>query len=65
MRRKGIYGAGVPSEGKGVGVYHIDPREVFSQVFSYGLCRGSDVVPSGVSVPHTDRPGGRRVHETN
>ena len=64
LRWNGRYGAVHPSKVELVCRDNRDPWEVHSQISADGLCRSRNVAPSGVAVPHADRPGGRRVHGT-
>ena len=62
LRWNGRYVAVHPSKGEGVCRDHRNSLEVNSQISADGICLSSDIAPSGVEVPHADRPRGRRVH---
>ena len=50
------------SKGKGVGEDHRDPREFRIQVSIDSLFWSINVAPSGVSIPHVERPRGQIIH---
>ena len=51
-----------PPKVEGVSGDHRDSREICSQLSADVLLHSSNVAPSGVAVPHADRPGCQRIH---